>query len=117
MGTPTKEQIISLIGTLLKALGAGLAARGVTVSPDIWSIFAGPEAIQFYAGAVLIVAPAVNDWFIHSIAGKLKAAGTVPGIEPIKVLPTAPPEVQAVAADPNIPMVIPVVRTPPIQRS
>jgi len=100
-----KEQVTSYIFTGLKFLGGALAARGVTVSPDIWSLLAGPDAVTFYAGIIMTVIPAVRDWFTHSNAGKLLAAGTVPGIEPIRVTRDAPPEVQAVAIDRSVPMV------------
>lgn len=103
----TKDQAISILGTLVKAIGSGLAARGVTISTDLWSLFAGPEALQFYAGIFLLILPMFRDWAIHSNAGKLAAASSVPGIEPIKVLNSAPPDIKAVAANPAVPMVVP----------
>jgi len=101
----TKEQTTSFIFTALKFLGGALAARGITVSPDIASLLAGPDAVTFYAGVVMAAVPVVRDWFTHSNAGKLLAATTVPGIEPIRVSPTAAPEIQALAVDRTVPMI------------
>lgn len=111
---PTKDQMISYIGTILKWGGSALATRGVTISPDMAALFAGPEAIQFYAGIVLMALPLIRDRFIHSDAGKLAAAsalavGPNPVIEKIKTLPTAPAPIQAVADDKSVPGVIPAV--------
>ncbi len=105
---PTKDQMISYLGTVAKWIGAGLATRGVTVSPDIASVVAGPEAMQFYAGIVLMLVPLIRDRFIHSDAGKLAAAsqlatGPDPQINPIVALPTASPEITALAKDDNVP--------------
>jgi hypothetical protein len=113
---PTKDQMISYVGTVAKWIGAGLATRGVTVSPDIASVVAGPEAIQFYAGIVMMLVPVIRDRFIHSDAGKLAAAsalavGPDPQIKPIVPLPTAAPAIAALANDPNVPGVQPAAPT------
>lgn len=101
----TTEQKISLAFTLLKVAGGALVANGV-VNAGFWDAVAGPQALSFYSGLILVAAPAVRDWYAHSNAGKLVAASTVPGIKPIEVLPSAPPAVQAVAADRSIPTVV-----------
>lgn len=108
---PTKDQMISYIGTVFKWGGSALATRGVTVSPDMAALFTGPEAIQFYAGIVLMALPLIRDRFIHSDAGKLAAAsalavGPDPVIKPIEVSVAAPPEIQKLAIDPAVPGVV-----------
>ena len=114
---PTKDQMISYVGTVAKWIGAGLATRGVTISPDIASVVAGPEAIQFYAGVFMMFVPLIRDRFIHSDAGKLAAAsalavGPAPVIKPIEALPTAPPPIQALADDRGTPGVVPATAPP-----
>ena len=108
---PTKDQMISYLGTASKWIGSGLATRGVTISPDIASVVAGPEAIQFYAGIAMMLVPVIRDRFIHSDAGKLAAAaqlatGANPQIKPIEVTPAAAPELQKLAMDPTVPSVV-----------
>jgi hypothetical protein len=105
---PTKDQMISYIGTVFKWIGAALVTRGVSVSPDVASIFTGPEAIQFYAGIVMAALPVLRDKFIHSDAGKLAAAsalavGSNAVIKPIEALRTAPEPIAALAADNKVP--------------
>jgi hypothetical protein len=123
---PTKDQLISYIGTAAKVGGGFLAGRGITVSPDMTALFFGPEAIQLYAGLAAIIIPVIRDRYIHSDPGKLAAASSLatgpnPVIKPIETLPTAPPPIQAVAEDRNVPGVKPSTSSaysppPPIQR-
>jgi hypothetical protein len=109
---PTKDQMISYLGTISKWIGAALLSHGVTVSPDVADVFTGPIALQFYSGIVLMVIPVLRDRFIHSNAGKLASAGSLAvgpnaQIKTIEVLPTAPPAIQAVADDSSVPGVQP----------
>jgi hypothetical protein len=108
---PTRDQMTSYIRTGIKWSGGALAGYGIAVSPQIWAAFAGPEAVQVYTGIAMAVVTALVDRVIHSDAGKVKSASTVPGIESIKVLPTATQEVKAVADDPKVPNVKPAVST------
>ncbi len=83
----TREQWISLFGTLLKAVGGALVAKGV-VTADSWSFLSGPGAIEFYVGVATMVAPIINDMIIHSISGRTAAAKTLPAAEKIQVADT-----------------------------
>ncbi len=105
---PTKDQMISYLGTVVKVAGGFLAGKGYTLSPDAAALLTGPQALQFYSGIVLFVLPMIRDKYIHSDAGKLAAAsvlaeGPNPQIPPIVPLPTASPEIAALAKDPNVP--------------
>jgi hypothetical protein len=118
---PTKDQMISYLGTVSKWIGAGLVSRGVAISPDTAAIFTGPEALQFYAGILMAGLPLIRDRFIHSNAGKLEAAaqlasGPSPAIRPIEVMPSAAPEIQKMAMDPAVPTVV-VAPPPPFVHS
>ncbi len=119
---PTKDQMISYLGTLSKWIGAGLVSRGVSISPDTVSIFAGPEALQFYAGILMAGLPLIRDKFIHSDAGKIAAAsalamGRDPAIKPIQALPDAPPAIAALAHDDSVPGVVPAAPPPFVSSS
>ncbi len=117
---PTKDQWISYLGTAVKVGGGFLVGRGVAISPDVTSIFFGPEALQFYAGVITAGLPIIRDRYIHSNSGKLAAASTLaagpnPVIKKIETLPSAPPDIKAVADDKSVPGVVeaPSSYTPP----
>lgn len=109
---PTKDQMVSYLMTTVKWAGGFIAGRGFTISPDVWALLTGPEALQFYAGIVMFALPMVRDRLIHSPAGILASAGALaagpnPVIKTIETLPTAPPAIQAVADDTSVPGVQP----------
>jgi len=112
---PTRDQMTSYIRTGIKWVGGALAGYGIAVSPQLWAAFAGPEAVQVYAGIGMAVITALIDRVIHSDAGKLKAAselanGPARQIEPILTLPTAEPAIAALAHDDRVPGVQPATQ-------
>ncbi len=116
--SPTKDQLISFLGTVFKWAGSALVARGYTVSPDITALFTGPEALQFYAGILMAVLPVLRDKYVHSDAGKLASASTLatgpnPVIKQIEVLPAAPAPIQALVPDKDVPGVKAAAPPPP----
>lgn len=104
--TITRDQAISIAGSIVKGIGWAIASAGWTVSPTIQDTFFGPQAVAFYGGLVLAVVPMIYDWYKHSYAGTLVAADKVPGVVVIETSPRAPAEVKAIAADPNAPKVV-----------
>ena len=114
---PTKDQMISYLGTAVKVAGGFLAGKGYTLSPDAAALLTGPQALQFYSGIVLFVLPMIRDKYIHSDAGKLASAsvlaeGPNPQIKPILALPTAAPAIVALSKDDSVPGVQPATPTP-----
>lgn len=114
---PTPDQMKSYLSTLVKVGGGFLAGKGYAISPDLAALFTGPEAIQFYSGIAMFVVPMIRDRLIHSPAGILASAGALaagpnPVIKTIETLPTAPPEIKAVADSTSVPGVQPATPEP-----
>jgi hypothetical protein len=59
------------------------------------------------AGAAAAAVPLLWGLFIHRDSKAVETASQVAGVAPIQVLPTASPALQAMAADHNIPTVVP----------
>jgi hypothetical protein len=113
---PTRDQMTSYIRSGFKIVGGALATHGVAVSPDVWSAVSGDAAIQVYTGIAMAIVPVIVDTFLHSDAGKLKAAATLatgpdPQIKPIQALPSAAPGIVALARDTTVPGVQPASTT------
>lgn len=93
----TRDQMLSILRTLLKIAGTALAAHGV-------GNIAGWEIIS---GAILTVVPVVWDMFVHSDAGVVKAAENNASITQVVInTDKASNAVLDAAADPNRPKVV-----------
>lgn len=84
---PTKDQWVSLIGTLSKVLGSFLVTKGA-VSADSWATLFSPGAIESYAGVAFVLAPFVLDMVKHSISGQVKTAKALPDAQKVEVAQT-----------------------------
>ena len=109
----TRDQAISIVGSVIKGIGWALATVGLKVSPDLQSTFFGPEAIVFYSGLVMAGVPMIYDWYNHSRAGAVLAANRVPGVVKIEIAHDAEPAVKALIHDDNVPKVVSVPGPPP----
>lgn len=104
--TITRDQAISIAGSVVKGIGWVVATVGWQVSPSVQSTLLGPDAVTFYSGIVLAVVPMIYDWYKHSRAGAVMSANKVPGVEKIEIRQDASPEVKAIAEDDSIPKVV-----------
>lgn len=104
--TITRDQAVSIVGSVIKGIGWATASLGYSVSPSVQDLLFGPQAVPFYAGLVMAFVPMIYDWYKHSYAGTLVSANKVPGVVEIETSPHASPEVKAVAADPGAPKVV-----------
>lgn len=97
---PNQAQVISIVSSVIKGLGWILAFMGVHIAPDVQATFFGPEALMFYTGAAMALAPMVHDWYIHSRNGKLRAVENMPSVAKIVIRQdNVPPDVQKIADD------------------
>lgn len=104
--TITRDQAVSIVGSVIKGIGWVTASFGYSVSPSVQDLLFGPQAIPFYAGLIMAVVPMIYDWYKHSYGGTLVSANKVPGVIEIEVSPHAPAEVKAIAADAAVPKVV-----------
>ncbi len=65
------------------------------------------------AGAAATLVPLIWGFFVHSNTAVVQAAAAVPGVNAVEIGPTAPPELQKIAIDTNIPKVKLAVPPPP----
>lgn len=94
--TPNLAQFLSWLRTTMSGVGYLLTVYGVTGADTWWPTV---------SGIVLAVTPYIWGYVAHTNTAKLIAASDVDGVVKIKILPTAPPDVIAVANDDSIPKV------------
>jgi hypothetical protein len=90
---------ISWITTGVGLVGMAVAEHGYISASTATSI----------AGAAATLVPLVWGAFIHRDSKVVQTASLVQGVEPIKIAPSAAPELQALANDRSIPTVQPEV--------
>jgi hypothetical protein len=99
---PNSDQIAHAFRWALTSGGSVLTANGL----------ASDSQVAMWSGIALTLMPLIQGAFAHTQAALLAKASMVPGIKPIETLPSAPPNVQAVAADSRVPNVVPAVPAP-----
>src|ERR1017187_7511893 len=96
-----QDQLLSLLRTVLKIVGALLVAHGTAgINGAMW---------EQISGGVIMIAPVVWDMFVHTDAGKLAAVAAMPDVKNIVVKVSATDGVAAAAADPTQPKIISTV--------
>jgi hypothetical protein len=112
-----KAQAESVVRTIFKVAGTALAYRGISVSSDVANVLAGPEALQFYSGIVMVAVPMVWDWFVHSFSGKIAAVEALPSVAKVVMAPNASPAAMTIVDDRDRPKVVAGVPPSLSQRS
>src|ERR1700686_5151471 len=81
------QQALSFDRTIVKGVGFILAYAGVHLSTGAEDTFAGPAALSFYSGIIMVVAPMAWDWVIHSRKGAVAAVEAMPSVKAIIINP------------------------------
>jgi hypothetical protein len=92
-----QNTVISWITTGIGLVGAFAVDHGLIDSSTATTL----------AGVAATLVPLAWGLFIHRDSKVVETASQVAGVKPIQVLPTADPALQAMAADRNIPTVVP----------
>ena len=93
-----QDQGLSALRWLLSIAGSYVLASG-KIDGVMWAQI---------STAILTVFPVVWSMFVHTDASKVQAASTVVGVQPIQIAADAPPALQALANNTNVPGVQPV---------
>lgn len=91
--TPNKDQIISLLSTVLKIAGVIIVGHGTFgVTGAMW---------EQISGGVIMIAPIVFDMFHHTDANTIATVAAMPDVEKIVVQPNATDGAGAALKDPT----------------
>jgi hypothetical protein len=94
---PNNDQIAHAVRWIVTTGGSLLTANGLATDSQV----------SMWSGIAITLTPLIQGAFSHTQAALLAKASVVPGVKTIEVLPNAPPNVQAVAADRSVPGVQP----------